>query len=168
MPSSSPSVAASEHRPADAEALLRTPALQLDALFQSSPAGRIPRGRGTGALILAPGSAVAIPAARILGALVWRGKIFRPDSQDLLNVVSPLGVPAVRARVDVGDSWLDGRPCVVLDYSKTSKVAAWVRDEMREVAPGRYLGLSWGVGRVFGGRRLMLRFTLAFPADTAA
>jgi hypothetical protein len=44
----------------------------------------------------------------------------------------------------------------VLDYSKTSIVAHLVRDEIREIAPGVYLGL------VFLGRRHVLDFTLDF------
>ncbi len=169
MTSFSPSVAAPDHRSGtDAAGLLKTPTVHLDALFQNSPAGEVPRGRGAGTVIVAPGSAVAIPAARILGALVWRGKVFRPDRHDLKNRISPLGIPAIRAQVDMGDSWLDARPCVVLDYSKSSKVAGWIRDEIREVAPGLYLGLVWGVGRIFGGRKLILRFALTFPAGPVA
>lgn len=161
--SSPPLAASSHHRPADADELLRTPPVQLDALFQASPPGPIPRGRGAGTIVFLPGSPVAIPAARILGAVFWRGKKFRPDRHDLKNRISPLGIPAIRAQVDVGDSWLDGRPCIVLDYSSSSKVAGWIRDEIREAAPGLYLGLVWGVGRIFGGRRLILRFALTFP-----
>jgi hypothetical protein len=71
----------------------------------------------------------------------------------------------VRAEVSVGPSWLDDRPCVVLDYSRSSVVAGWIRDEIREVAPGLYLGLVWGVGRLFGGRRLVLRFALDVSAQ---
>jgi hypothetical protein len=54
-------------------------------------------------------------------------------------------------------SWVDGRPCIVLDYSRTSFVASMVRDEIRELAPGVYLGVVF-VRR----RRLPLRFVLAF------
>jgi hypothetical protein len=44
----------------------------------------------------------------------------------------------------------------VLDYSKTSLVARQVRDEIREIAPGVFLGL------VFLGHRHVLDFTLDF------
>jgi len=54
------------------------------------------------------------------------------------------------------DSWYDGKPCIVLDYSKTSIVAHLVRDEIREIAPGVYLGL------VFLGRLHVLDFALDF------
>lgn len=146
-----------------ADGLLEMSAVELDALFQESPAGEIPRGDAKGTIVALPGSPVAKPAARILGTLFWRGKVFHPDTHDLHNKVSPLSVRAIRANVYEGESWLEGRPCVVLDYSKSSKVAGWIRDEIREVAPGLYLGLVWGVGRLFGGRKLILRFALSFP-----
>jgi hypothetical protein len=44
----------------------------------------------------------------------------------------------------------------VLDYSKRSLVARWVRDEIRRVAPGLYLGL------VYLKRTRLIYFTLQF------
>jgi hypothetical protein len=37
----------------------------------------------------------------------------------------------------------DQKECIVLDYSKTSLVAKHVRDEIREIGPGVYLGLVY-------------------------
>jgi hypothetical protein len=145
-----------------ADGLLDMTAVQLDALFQDSPAGPIPRGRSKGTIIFRPGTALARPVDRVGGKLAWHGKVFNPETQDLKNLISPFAVPAIRATTYEEASWLDGRPCVVLDYSKTSKVAGWIRDEIREIAPGVYLGIVWGVGRVFGGRKLVLRFALTF------
>jgi hypothetical protein len=45
----------------------------------------------------------------------------------------------------------------VLDYSRTSLVAHWIRDEIREVAGRTYLG------QVFVRGRKLLHFTLTFP-----
>jgi hypothetical protein len=137
-------------------------AVQLDALFQERPAGPVPTGDSRGTIIFMPGTRLAVLVNKILGALAWRGKVFRPETGDLKNKVSPLAIQAVRARVYEAPSWLDDRPCVVLDYSQTSKVAGWIRDEIREVEPGVYLGIVWGVGRLFGGRKLVLRFALTF------
>lgn len=148
----------------DADGLLEMSPVHLDALFQNAPAGEIPVGDAVGTIVTLPGSPLAKPVARVLGALFWRGKVFRPATHDLKNKLSPLGIPAIRARVYEAGSWLDGRPCVVLDYSETSKVAGWIRDEIREVAPGLYLGLVWGFGRIFRGRRVVLRFALTVPA----
>ena len=149
--------------PLTADDFLERTAVELDALFQDTPAGPIPRGRGKGTIVALPGTPLARPLDRVLGRLVWHGKVFHPSTHDLQNVILPFGLRAIRAQVYAGDSWLDDRPCVVLDYSRTSKVAGWIRDEIREVSPGVYLGIVWGVGRVFGGRKLVLRFALTFP-----
>jgi hypothetical protein len=152
-------------RKLSADDLLNRSPVELDALFQDSPAGPIPRGRAHGTIVAFPGRFFAAPLSRVLGALAWHGKDFHTETGDLHNLISPVGVEAIRARVYEQGSWLDDRPCVVLDYSQTSTVAGWIRDEIREVSPGVYLGLVWGVGRLFGGHRLVLRFVLTFETQ---
>jgi hypothetical protein len=65
----------------------------------------------------------------------------------------------------MAESWVDGQECVLLDYSRSSRICGWIRDEIREVSPGVYLGVVWGVGRFFGRgrRRRVLGFALTFP-----
>jgi hypothetical protein len=58
----------------------------------------------------------------------------------LKNRVTPFGLHAVTAKVFKGPSWHDNKECIILDYSETSLVGKWVRDEMRLVAPQLYLG----------------------------
>ena len=65
----------------------------------------------------------------------------------------------MRAKVYKDESWLDGEESIVLDYSKTSLVAHWVRDEIRVVAPGTYLGL------VYWERTKILDFALEFASE---
>jgi hypothetical protein len=127
---------------------------ELDALFRSAAAGTIPVGRTKGAVLLAPGTKVAWPAKRLVYWLVWRGKVFNPERGDLLNLILPFGVKSVRAKVYKDASWFDQQETIVLDYSKTSRIAQKIRDEIREVSPGVYLGL------VFWGRDRILYFTL--------
>lgn len=131
---------------------------ELDDLFRESGAGEIPRGRADGTALLAPGSAVQGPAAKAARALLWKGKVFDPDRGELLNRIFPSGSRAIRAKVYKDASWLDGREAIVLDYSKTSLVAHWIRDEIREVSPGVYLGV------VYWGRARLIHFALSFPA----
>jgi hypothetical protein len=38
---------------------------------------------------------------------------------------------------------MDGRPALIIDYSRTSHVYARYRDEIRQVGPGLYLGLMY-------------------------
>ena len=142
--------------------LLEMSAAELDTAFAGGSAGVLPAGTARGTMIVLPGTAAARPLAQAIGAVAWRGKVFHGDAMD--NLVTPFGVRAVRARVYRAASWVDDRECVVLDYAGTSTVAGWIRDEIREIEPSRYLGVAWGVGRLFGGRRRILRFALDFAA----
>jgi hypothetical protein len=137
------------------------PGSKLDALFADAPAGEIPVGKGRGQALMGSGTIVAKPLVAITRILAWQGKVFDPPSHRLRNLITPFGVKAITADVYVDASLLDGRPCVVLDYSKTSRVAGWVRDEIREIAPGLYLGLVYA-----GSRRLPIRFSLEFDSAT--
>ena len=148
--------------PLTAEGLLDLPQQRLDEVFRAGTSATIPVGRGSGSVIIKPGRQLARVLNTVLTAIFWRGKRFTPATQDLKNLVSPFAVPAIRAKVYKQASWYDGAECVVLDYSKTSFVAGWIRDEIREVSPGLYLGLVYGVGRLFGGRRRIAGFALTF------
>jgi hypothetical protein len=116
---------------------------QIDELYRRSPSGTIPDGPAHGTAILAPGTAVAPLIARFVRAVGWQGKVFDRQHGELLNSITPLRILAVRARVYHGESWLDGRESIILDYSRTSLLARWVRDEIREVSPGVYLGFAY-------------------------
>ena len=130
---------------------------ELDKLFSSSPAGDIPVGEGRGTVIVAPGTEFAEIAAKVVHLIAWQGKIFDPATGTLLNEVSPLHLDRIRAKVYKEASWFDKEECIVLDYSKTSVVAHWIRDEMRLVDDGTYLGI------VFWDDHRILNFALEFP-----
>src|SRR6185295_18246847 len=132
---------------------------QLDQLFADAPAGEIPVGKGSGQALMATGTVAARPLVAITRLLAWQGKQFDAPSHTLRNLISPFGFKAITADVYVDASLADGRPCIVLDYSKTSRVAGWVRDEIREIAPGLYMGLVYA-----GTRKLPIRFSLQFDS----
>jgi hypothetical protein len=129
---------------------------QRDEVFRSSPAGEIPAGIGDGTALLPFGPLLTKVAARLIRLTSWQGKVFDPGGDGLRNRITPFGLKAIRAKVYKAPSWVDGDECIVLDYSATSIVAHWVRDEIREVAPRTYLG------QVFVRRRKWLHFTLTF------
>jgi hypothetical protein len=134
---------------------------ELDDLFRSLPAGPLPTGPGAGTALLGSAIRGRRAAAAFVRRTAWQGKDLAPDGRSLRNRISPFGLRAVAARVYEGPSRVDGDPCVVLDYSRTSWLARWVRDEMREVAPGTYLGIVF-----LRSRQLPLRFVLEFaPAS---
>jgi hypothetical protein len=80
------------------------------------------------------------------GRLAWRGKAFDAGARRVINRVLPFGGRAVMAEVCKAPSRLDGRECIVLDYSRTSLVARGVRDELRLLWPGLYLGRAYWHG----------------------
>ena len=127
----------------DERALRRMDDRALDTLFRASPAGPIPHGRLPGTAVLFPGSAVCGLLARLVHLLVWQGKETEPPGRSLRNLVGPLGTRTIRALLCHDRSWVDGGPCVLIDYSTTSRVAHMVRDEVRLVSPGLYLGVVW-------------------------
>jgi hypothetical protein len=141
----------------DARELLDRSAAQLDELYRSGVVGTIPTGRGDGVAIIKPGSRAARIFARITRVAAWKGKQFNETRDALVNLVSPFGVRAIRARVGIEPSWVDGEPCIVIDYSHTSWSARWIRDEIREVAPDVFAGVVF-----LRQRRLPIRLALSF------
>lgn len=130
---------------------------EIDDLFRKAEPGPIPSGEGEGTVIFEPDTAVAETAARLAHLIAWQGKVFDPEKGELRNEVGPFGSLAIRAKVYLEDSWFDGRPAIILDYSETSLVAHWIRDEIRLVAPGLYLGI------VYWDDNKILNFCLQFP-----
>ncbi len=120
--------------------LLRMSAPELETLYRQGAAAGIAPGRVRGTALLAPGT--RRNAAMAAGTrLVWQGKVFEPGEPMAVNRF--FGLPIVRAQVYQDASWLDGAPALVLDYSRTSRVYARYRDEIRQIGPGLYLGLMY-------------------------
>jgi hypothetical protein len=140
----------------DVQKLLRMSQEQLDALFTASPAGEIPDGEAEGTAIVAPGTTYSANIAKFISNFAWQGKVFDAKKGVLRNKILPLGLNAIIAKVYKGDSWLDGKQCIVLDYSDTSLLAQWIRDEIREISPGVYLG------KVYWGKQRLIDFALEF------
>ena len=130
----------------------------LDEVYRSAGAGTLPRGDTRGTAIVA-GSFLARWYARFARLFAWQGKvfdIFADDGQSgiLVNKVTPFSLTFIVAKVYRDASWMDGRETIVIDYSRTSFFAARIRDEIREIEPGVYLGKVWW------GKRRILDFAL--------
>jgi len=120
---------------------------ELDEIYISAQAGEIPRGDTRGTAILA-GSLLSKSVAAFARLFAWQGKVFDIFSADgqagvLVNKITPFSLTFIVAKVYRDKSWLDDRETIVIDYSKTSFFAKVVRDEIREVEPGVYLGKVW-------------------------
>ena len=140
------------------EKLLSLSHQELDGLFAKSSAGSIPNGEGEGTAIIAPGTAFSSEIATLINIFGWQGKNFDAAHGVLTNRISALGLNAIVAEVYKSDSWFDNKECIVLDYSKTSLLAKHIRDEIREVEPGVYLGM------VYWDKTKTIHFSLHFPS----
>jgi hypothetical protein len=129
---------------------------ELDDLFLKSPAGPIPNGPAKGTAIIAPGTVFSKEIAEAINFFAWQGKTFDAARGVLTNKISILGFNAILAEVGLGESWMDHKECIVLDYSKTSTVAHWIRDEIRLIAPNFYLG------KVYWAQKRLIDFCLEF------
>lgn len=68
----------------------------------------------------------------------WRGKVLEPDGTFVNRWAG--GIQAIGSGYVIGPSWVDGRPAVVMEYPPGTPLFANTHDEVREVAPGLYLG----------------------------
>ena len=125
------------------DALLAMSNTALDDLFRGSRAGPIPDGDLRGTVLAFPGSVIARPFAFLAYWLAWQGKVVDSRRRMLRNKITPLRLRLIAAALSYDTSWVDGRECVLLDYSRTSFVAKMVRDEIRLVSPSLYLGVVW-------------------------
>lgn len=128
----------------------------LDELFTASPAGDIPDGPAKGTAIIAPNTRYSEDIAEVINLFGWQGKVFDAKRGLLKNSITMFHVQAIVARVYKAPSWLDGKECIVLDYSETSVVAHYVRDEIRLIGPGFYLG------KVYWKKDRLIDFCLQF------
>jgi hypothetical protein len=140
----------------DVSQLMTMSQAQLDELFTNSPPGDIPDGEAEGTAIVAPGTTYSADMAKIVSHFAWQGKTFDGKKGQLKNRILPFGLNAIIARVYKAPSWLDGKECIVLDYSDTSLVAQWIRDEIRQIGPGLYLG------KVYWNKKRLMDFALRF------
>lgn len=120
---------------------------QLDEIYRAAEAGALPSGDTLGTAIVA-GTFFSRMYARFARLFAWQGKVFDlfpPDynSGILINKITAFSLTFVVAKVYRGPSWLDGKETIIIDYSKTSFFAKKIRDEIREVEPGVYLGKVW-------------------------
>jgi hypothetical protein len=138
------------YRPHD---LVRMNRCQLEELYRNAQIGCPPCGVANGRAIINPGSRFTVPASHAIRVL-WQGKVIQNDM--MVNRV--FGLRAVHARVYTGESWLDGKPSIIMDYAGTSKLFPDIRDEVRELSPGLYLGVTHK--RTDHGPELKAFFTL--------
>lgn len=143
------------------EAWLKLSRAELDEIYKNSPAGTVPIGDTRGTAIVT-GSFFAKSLAVFARLFAWQGKVFDlfpPENKNglLINKITAFSLTFIVAKVYKDASWMDGKETIVIDYSKSSFFAKKIRDEIREVEPGVYLGKVWW------GKKRILDFALSYP-----
>jgi hypothetical protein len=137
---------------------LKTGGAELSALYASLQAGNMPSGPSRGKTLFFPGTVLTTPFA-VLASWVWQGKRFDLDQGTMTNQVF-FGFHALSARLSRGESWWDRSESLILDYAEAPFPFSKLRDEIREVSPGLYLGKAFS--RTRKGPRFLLDFVLDF------
>jgi len=131
---------------------------ELEEIYSKAEPGEIPNGDSQGTAILA-GSMFAKLVALLVGVYAWQGKVFdlfcsSGKAGILVNKITTFSMTFIVAKVYLDKSWLDGKDTIVIDYYRTSFFAKAIRDEIREIEPGVYLGKVWW------GKKRILDFAL--------
>ena len=142
------------------DALSRLNPLELESLYRSAPPAPLLSGRVRGRALLRPGTRVGPSLSKAAG-MAWQGKVFRGDGTAINKF---FGLPAIRAEVGPGVSWMDGGPALILDYRDTSRIYRPYRDEIRQVAPGLYLGAMYR--RTCPAPTFVMYFALEAPCQS--
>jgi hypothetical protein len=122
------------------DGLVRMDRCELERLYSCARPGPIPVGCTRGKAIPCPGTVFAGPASKLMG-LAWKGKQFDPCDATMIN--RWCNKTSRPAKVYIGPSWFDGKEAIILDYCGMSDKWGDVRDEIREVCPGLYLGMMF-------------------------
>lgn len=111
-----------------------------EGLFREGVTDGGPVGTTRGTVLYADDARFPRVKARLQGTL-WKGKVFHGDGTFTNRWIG--GVRAGTADTAVEPSWLDGQPSLVVRYSPSALVFRNVRDELRQVGPGVWLGRSY-------------------------
>jgi hypothetical protein len=117
--------------------LRRLDQCQYDELFRNGTACDAPCGKTRGVVLYSEGRHPKAKAR--LQGMIWKGKTFRGDGTFINRWP---GFEAVTASVEFGVSRFDEKPCLVMEYAPDAPVFGGVRDELREISAGVWLGRS--------------------------
>ncbi len=110
---------------------------QLDALFRQSDVGNPLVGVANGRLLYLTDKRLPKLKVRLANA-VWRGKAAHEDVYFVNRWIG--NVNWIDSTYVIGPSWVDGKPAIIMEYAPGTPVFANMHDELREVAPGLYMG----------------------------
>ena len=155
---------------------------ELSALFAQGVATPIPSQANPGVAADGAGLPIILPGDLIVSSFAnqfWGGKIFTTDpttgATTLVNKLLNNSQQMIDAKVYAIPSSIstkDGKPSILLDYGASNVVLAQsIRDEIRAIGPGLYLGranvVNSRLAEILSGEkyRFVIWFALSFSAD---
>lgn len=117
---------------------------ELHEAFLNGDVGEPPSGSLEGlGLTAGPvgGSLSAAVLRTAVRALVWRGKSLDPQAGTSVNLMTPFRLRLGPARTRIDSGVIDARPSLFVDFRPTTGLP--IHDEVRQVGPGLYLGLTF-------------------------
>jgi hypothetical protein len=117
--------------------LKRMSPCQLEELFRQAEVGTPLVGSARGRLLYSTDE--HHPRLKVARSnLLWKGKVASADGHFVNRWLG--GIRAIESQYTIGPSWVDGRPAIIMEYAPGTRVFENTHDELREVAPGLYLG----------------------------
>jgi hypothetical protein len=121
----------------DLDQLQRMSPAELDALFRQSELGKPFAGVYKGRLLYLTDK--NLPKVKVrLANIPWSGKMAREDGYFTNRWLRDINW--IDSHYVIGPSWVDGKPAVIMEYAPGTPLFANMHDELREVAPGLYMG----------------------------
>lgn len=117
--------------------LKRLSRAQLIELFKRSEMGRPLDGTAKGQMVDLTDKLPRLKM-RIANSL-WNGKTARASDGYFINRWT-FRSDWISSHYSIGPSWIDGKPAVIMEYPPKTPLFWNMHDELREVAPGLYLG----------------------------
>jgi hypothetical protein len=85
--------------------------------------------------------------AIFVGDKIWKGKVFMKIDSEIrgANILTEFKIPAFPFKVEESISFLDGKPCFVLNYRVFPNPfpVIFIRDELRKIGERLYLGVMF-------------------------
>jgi hypothetical protein len=85
--------------------------------------------------------------AIFVGDKIWKGKVFMKIDGEIrgANILTDFKIPAFPFKVEESISFLDGKPCFVLNYRVFPNPfpVVFIRDEVRKIGERLYLGVMF-------------------------
>jgi hypothetical protein len=109
---------------------------ELDRLFACGSVNEMPVGHFRGRVLIFCDAKHPKLRAKLSNTF-WKGKEFDCDG-DFINQFP--GFKALRSHAEIQASWFDGKPCIAMEYKRSTPIFGNTHDEIREICPGFYLG----------------------------